>query len=568
MNRHTPVSPSGSDLRVRREDGIRATWDETALDTHGVHGFSLGRAESLEWSSQGGRPGFARGFRRIPSIAALLVLGMSWFSPLTSLGQATAPNGALDLPPGMEDYDNEEMEIRTQGPLHEAFATPSTLDPTDPIVIDREPPPLIDEIPPDYRPDGNDVVWLPGYWHFDEDLDDFLWVSGLWRQAPPGRQWEPGYWAEVEEGYQWVPGVWLREEVAAEPQYLAPPPESQEYGPSSPAPSEDHFWIPGNWVYQNRDYVWRTGYWSPAQVGWVWVPPRYVWTVSGVIYVDGYWDYPFDRRGQIFAPVYFRQPIFRHVGFRYRPWVVMDTGRLLSLHLWVNHRRGFYAFGNYYDPRFAGIGFVPWVQFGARPRFYDPYFQYARWHYGPTFITNLNTWHGYYGRHAHLRPRATFREQVLFAQSTTNVTVVNHSVFATSIHDAVGRRGTANHLSVRNTNFVRLSDDERTRISRRNESFAQQRDNRQTRDMRGREELYRETGGPPGRGGRGGPRGDALASDTDTPRRDGSGERGRGGRGESGERGERQTERGEKRQVEGKDPSKRQTETKIEEREK
>lgn len=41
-----------------------------------------------------------------------------------------------------------------------------------------------------------------------DEREDFLWVSGIWRDLPPGRQWMPGYWAEVESGYQWISGYW------------------------------------------------------------------------------------------------------------------------------------------------------------------------------------------------------------------------------------------------------------------------------------------------------------------------------------------------------------------------
>lgn len=48
-------------------------------------------------------------------------------------------------------------------------------------------------------------------------------------------------------------------------------------------------------------YVWRQG---------VWVAYRYYWTPAGYAYCEGYWDYPLARRGVLFAPVAFAQPVY------------------------------------------------------------------------------------------------------------------------------------------------------------------------------------------------------------------------------------------------------------------
>ena len=46
---------------------------------------------------------------------------------------------------------------------------------------------MIDEVPPEYKPEGENVQWIPGYWAWDVAQSDFIWVSGLWRDVPPGR---------------------------------------------------------------------------------------------------------------------------------------------------------------------------------------------------------------------------------------------------------------------------------------------------------------------------------------------------------------------------------------------
>jgi hypothetical protein len=58
----------------------------------------------------------------------------------------------------------EDLEFRARGPVHEAFATPTTNDPAEPIVITEQPPEPIEELPPECRPEGRNVIWIPGYW--------------------------------------------------------------------------------------------------------------------------------------------------------------------------------------------------------------------------------------------------------------------------------------------------------------------------------------------------------------------------------------------------------------------
>ena len=53
---------------------------------------------------------------------------------------------------------------------------------------------------PPRSPQGADVEWIPGYWAWDDERNDYLWISGIWRDIPPGRQWVPGYWSQVDGG--------------------------------------------------------------------------------------------------------------------------------------------------------------------------------------------------------------------------------------------------------------------------------------------------------------------------------------------------------------------------------
>ncbi|MCA9258896.1 MAG: YXWGXW repeat-containing protein, partial [Planctomycetales bacterium] len=168
-----------------------------------------------------------------------------------------------------------DFQVLDRGPIHEAFAEP-VVDPgaigdLSDRLVPQEPPAPVNELPPEEKPEGGNVQWIPGYWMWSLEEEDFVWVSGVWRNAPPGRRWVPGHWSEADGGFLWTPGFWSDAE-AEEVMYLPTPPDTLEQGPSSPAPGEEYFWIPGCWVYQQNDYAWRPGYWYQGQPNWVWVP--------------------------------------------------------------------------------------------------------------------------------------------------------------------------------------------------------------------------------------------------------------------------------------------------------
>ncbi len=238
-----------------------------------------------------------------------------WVLPLVVLGAATAAQGQGTTEAG--------VQVLTRGPIHEAFAEASMTGATAGVVVPRTPYDPIIELPPDQRPEGNDVAWIPGYWSWDDDRSDFIWLSGVWRDLPPGRQWVPGYWAPVTGGSQWISGFW-GDVAQNEVNYLPRPPRSLEAGPSSPAPGPDGVWSSGCWVWQQSRYDWQPGYWVVQQPDWVWSPARYTWTPQGYVYVPGYWDHDIVHRGVMFAPVYYEQPVYSRPNYSYSPNILID----------------------------------------------------------------------------------------------------------------------------------------------------------------------------------------------------------------------------------------------------
>lgn len=269
------------------------------------------------------------------------------------------------------------QQILTRGPMHEAFAETVTFNPTPGIVVQKAPGAIIEEMPPEQRPEGADVTWIPGYWGWDDERNDFIWISGTWRDLPPGRQWVPGYWSQSGAGYQWTSGHWA-DAGLSETEYLPEPPESIETGPSSAAPRANQDWIPGSWVWQQNRYSWRPGYWAAGRADWVWVPAHYIWAPRGYIFSDGYWDHAMERRGVLFAPVYFEQQVYSRPSFSYSPTIAINLS-VITDQLFVRPRYHHYYFGDYYDNRYRDTGFFASFSFQSERHGYEPFYSHRRW---------------------------------------------------------------------------------------------------------------------------------------------------------------------------------------------
>jgi hypothetical protein len=273
--------------------------------------------------------------------------------------------------------EEQSAQVLTRGPVHEAFAGMVTFNPEPGVIVAKEPPEAIEEVPPDERPEGDNVTWIPGYWAWDEERSDFLWVSGTWRALPPGREWMAGYWGKCTDGYQWTSGYWANA-TSEETTYLPAPPKTLEDGPSTKAPSNDHQWTPGNWIWRQQRYAWSPGYWTMGRADWDWMPSHYVWTPRGYIFVDGYWDYTVARRGMLFAPIFFNAGLYPRRGYHYSPSIVLDLGLFVE-HLFLRPRYHHYYFGDYYAPHYGRGGYYAAYAYHSHRFGYDPIYCHHRW---------------------------------------------------------------------------------------------------------------------------------------------------------------------------------------------
>lgn len=325
------------------------------------------------------------------------------YSLLMALAVLSSPSGA------QEPAKEQGIVEQTRGPIHEAYAQPVDKDPAPTNTVPKAPPPPVPELPPNEKPPGENMRWIPGYWAWDPEKKDYLWVSGVWRAMPPDRKWVPGYWHQTDDGWDWVPGFWG--EPQGDPRYLPAPPDSVEEGPSQPAPGENFFYIPGCWVYQDGRYVWRPGFWYPAQSGWSYQAPHYNYTPRGAVYVDGYWDYPFEDRGTLYAPVTFSQPWWNDPGWYYQPCYPLGWGGGGPWgSMFVGLGWGHYYCGDYFAPYWGRFGYRPWYNYCARN--YDPLFAYHGWanRNNPGWYNNLHN--GYWNsvRNPTLRPPGTLAQ--------------------------------------------------------------------------------------------------------------------------------------------------------------
>jgi len=418
-----------------------------------------------------------------------VIVSVSYFASL--FAQQDVPDeprpaavAAEQLPPVPEG----SVEVQTSGPLHEAFATPLTTEVPESIVVDRQPPQAIEEVPPDQRPEGSNVVWVPGYFAWDDERDDFIWISGFWRDVPPGRAWVSGYWTEAERGWQWVPGFWTAAEQR-EVEYLPQPPEIVEEGPSIAQPSQNHFWVPGHWEWRIDHYVWRPGYWSRINPEWVWVPSHYVWCPSGYVFVNGYWDYPIVRRGLLFAPVYFEPVVYRR-HYHYTPSFVWSTA-LLTTHLWVRPSYYHYYYGDYYHDRYRDFGIRPWyLSFAFGRTSYDPLFSYYRWHHRDRdWDRHVRDRHDYYRRNQDFRPPRTYRDQQRLVERGGDRDRLRDVVVAAPITQVVNNTTAVNANFRTSFRFDRVAQPERRQIARQADELRNV--TRQRRALETRENVAR-----------------------------------------------------------------------------
>jgi hypothetical protein len=340
-----------------------------------------------------------------------------------TLALLAVPGGARDAEPPPDPTPPPGVEVQTRGPIHEAFAEPTDMRPLSTLVVPKQPPAPIDELPPEQRPAGDIVLWMPGYWGWDEDRADFVWVSGFWRVPPPRRQWVPGSWQKLANSWQWTAGFWALANQT-EIEYLPAPPPSIDNGATTPPPDPTSIYTPGCWVFRDRRYLWRPGFWVDFKPDWVWIPAHYVWTPAGYVFVEGYWDRPLEQRGLLFAPLFIDRSVVA-ASWVYTPHYVVQTDFVIGA-LFVRPGHCHYYFGDFFEDRYRKIGFIPWVDFRVVRDTYDPNFAYYRQRFGGDRSWEINLRQLYVARtrgDVPRPPRTLAQQRTLIQNITVNKTV-------------------------------------------------------------------------------------------------------------------------------------------------
>ncbi len=98
---------------------------------------------------------------------------------------------------GNASSQQTQAQFVDRAAVHEAFAVlGQPIVNASPTVLATPPAPLA-ENPATLLRSGTNLQWISGYWSWHVELEQFVWITGLHREVPPGRRWVAGEWFEV-----------------------------------------------------------------------------------------------------------------------------------------------------------------------------------------------------------------------------------------------------------------------------------------------------------------------------------------------------------------------------------
>ena len=319
------------------------------------------------------------------------MLGL-FFGLLLSPGQVPTAPGLIAIPSqdgeGGPKLNFLEVETLGRGPVHEAYAAAGAAQNFSGNHWVTEPPPAaLLEIPPGLGTTPTQI-WIPGYWERDPEENNWIWVSGCWREPPIGFGWLPGYWTQVRAN-QWrrVGGVWSRGDGDTfSLEYTPAPPQQGSMNGGTPprldprdGRSKGLIFSPAGWDWSGNRYSWRPGRLERFAESQVWQEQRQTWTPAGYIPSDGYIDHRLGARGIAYAPL---RPVASGAAPRRNPVADPATEAIQPAGVWNANawiecswrdRTGNYYLGDYYSNFWKNSGMVPARD--ARRRNGDPWLQ-------------------------------------------------------------------------------------------------------------------------------------------------------------------------------------------------
>jgi hypothetical protein len=210
-----------------------------------------------------------------------------------------------------------------------------------------------------------------------------------------------------------------------------------------------------------------------VQAEWDWIPAHYIWTPRGYIFVEGFWDYPVERRGILFAPIYFEGRAYSRRGYTYSPRIVINLS-VFSDHLFLRPSYQHYYFGDYYAPSYERGGFFASLSFSSRHSGYDPFYSRQRWVHRQDQDWERRTQVSFQNRRDHeaARPPRTWIAQRNFNPGPT-AAAPDRVAVAISIDQLAGRRDGP-------MRFQSVARDERQQLAQRGQDVQRSRDQRRT----------------------------------------------------------------------------------------
>ena len=273
-----------------------------------------------------------------------------------------------------------ELELLTRGPLHEAFAQPVVFEPSQaPRAPEAVPAPL-HEVLPAFKPQGA-VVWIAGYWAWNDVNDSWTWVTGTWRVPPAGKHWVSGYWTDSNDRRDWIAvGVGLLDSGSGQQVDLRASPAEGK------APAARSSIGPGRVLaarvldFRKRSVCLarRIGDAHPARsiVGSVSVPldsgrVRFCRQLLGLPVCS--------RRGWLFDPVGLTNSDSDTSKLSFGPSTLLNVDNV-ALELFARPKQSAYYFGDYFGASHVRHGIHAWYRYAQTA--YDPIYTYQSWQYG------------------------------------------------------------------------------------------------------------------------------------------------------------------------------------------
>ncbi len=264
---------------------------------------------------------------------------------------------SLLIPLSMSLY--AELLPIENGPIHEALATQINANLVLEAVSSAPPKNITERIP---AQEISDAQWIPGYWAWSKERKDYIWISGVWRIPPPGQQWIAGYWEKFEDGWVWLNGFWNDKPLDQVDFIKEALPAAPEEAPAE-SPGRQFFWSPGYWDYDitGKNFDWVAGEWQPLDPNWVLVPAHYEWRPDGYIFIEAFWDWPLELRGQLFASMAINA--MEGVDLVFQPFVKVPFQQVIDILLpcYPNYLCLFYHHYCYHPDFWEGYwGTPPW----------------------------------------------------------------------------------------------------------------------------------------------------------------------------------------------------------------